>query len=508
VSIIDTPATTLPDEVEVVIVGSGFAGLGMAIRLAQEGLRDFVVLEQAGSVGGTWRDNVYPGCACDVPSHLYSFSFAQNPDWTRTFSPQPEIRAYLERTTDRFGVRPHIRLNARMTRAEWDDDAQLWQVEVNGEETITARVLVPALGPLNRPAYPDVPGIEDFQGKAFHSMEWDTGHDFAGERVAVIGTGASAIQFVPRLAREAARVELFQRTPPWVLPRPDRRVPRWARWVFRHVPGALNAYRQSIYWRLEARVVGFEHPRVFRFAEALGKRHIRRQVRDPHLRRKLVPDYRIGCKRILMSNDYYPALDQPHVDVHTERLERFTARGVVTADGVEHPVDTIVLGTGFRITDLYTPLSIIGRDGVDVNDAWAAGGGIQAYKGSTVAGFPNMFLLVGPNTGLGHNSIVYMIEAQVEYVLDALRTMRQRRLGAVTVRREAQTAFNAGLQHRLAGTVWSEGGCRSWYVDPDGTNRTLWPGHTYAFREATREFDAANYELAPAAAPTPAPQAA
>jgi cation diffusion facilitator CzcD-associated flavoprotein CzcO len=254
--------------------------------------------------------------------------------------------------------------------------------------------------------------------------------------------------------------------------------------------------------------VGFQRPRLFRFAEGLAKRHIRRQVRDPQLRRKLVPDYRIGCKRILMSNDYYPALDQPHVDVHTEPLARFTARGVLTADGVERPVDTIVFGTGFRATDLYTPLSIIGRDGVDVNEAWAAGGGVEAYKGSAVAGFPNMFLLVGPNTGLGHNSMVYMIESQIEYVLDAVRTMRERRLGAVAVRREAQSAFNARLQDRLVGTVWSEGGCRSWYVDADGTNRTLWPGHTYAFRAATREFDAANYELTPAVAPALAPQAA
>lgn len=495
-------STTTAVDHEIIIIGSGFAGIGMAIRAKQEGRHDLLVLEQASSLGGTWRDNVYPGCACDVPSHMYSFSFAQNPDWTRSFSPQAEIREYLERTVDDFGVRPHLRFDARMTKATWDEPAQRWTVEVNGgEDELTCHVLIGALGPLNRPSYPPIEGRETFAGPQFHSMEWDPAFDPAGKRIAAIGTGASAIQFVPELQRTAAHVDLFQRTPPWVLPKPDKPVPGWLRAIFRRVPGALNLYRQSIYWRLEARVPLFDNPQLFKIAEKLGRGHIAKAIADPQLRAKVTPDYRIGCKRILMSNTYYQALDQPNVDVRTDPIARITPTGVVTADGVEHPVDAIVYGTGFRITDLYTPLQIIGRDGVDINDFWTQEGGVEAYKGCTVAGFPNLFLLVGPNTGLGHNSIVHMIESQAAYVLDALDTMDARGVGAVTVTRAAQEAHNAALQERLKRTVWSAGGCRSWYVDADGTNRTLWPGTTVHFRNQTRTFDLDRYEQVPAVDP-------
>ena len=480
-------APTEPDH-EVIVVGTGFAGLGMAIKLMEAGV-DFLVLEQADSIGGTWRENTYPGCACDVQSHLYSFSFAPNAEWTRMFAPQPEIRAYLERCADDFAVRGDIRLGARVTHAEWDEIAGVWRVEVNGEETVTARVLVPALGALSRPAIPEIPGRERFAGTAFHSAEWDHDYDFAGKRVAVIGTGASAIQFVPQIAKAAAHVDLYQRTPPWIVPKPDRPITRAERRLFRAVPAAQRLYRRAIYWALESRVLGFVvHPRLMKGAELYAKHHIRKQISDPELRRKVTPDYTIGCKRVLISDDYYPALARPHVDVITDDVAEITERGVVTGDGVERPVDAIVYGTGFRVQELLTPLTVVGRDGTDLNETWATGG-LQAYKGTAVAGFPNLFLLLGPNTGLGHSSMVYMAEAQIAYVLDALRTMR----GPMEVTAEAQAAYNEEIQLKLGDAVWANGGCRSWYLDAGGRNTTLWPGFTFQFRRATARFDAESY---------------
>jgi cation diffusion facilitator CzcD-associated flavoprotein CzcO len=495
-------APSHPDH-EVIVVGTGFAGLGMAIKLQEAGV-DFLVLEQADSIGGTWRENTYPGCACDVQSHLYSYSFAPNAEWTRMFAPQPEIRSYLERCADDYGVRTKIRLGAALTHAEWDEIAGLWRVQVNGEETLTARVLVPALGALSRPTYPDIPGRHTFAGTAFHSAEWDHDYDFAGKRVAVIGTGASAIQFVPQIAKGAASVDLYQRTPPWIIPKPDRPISRFERWLFRRVPTAQRLYRNAIYWALESRVLGFVlHPRLMKGLELYAKHHIRRQISDPELRRKITPDYTIGCKRILISDDYYRTLDQAHVDVITDDVAEITEHGVVTADGVERPVDAIVYGTGFRVQDLLTPLTVIGRDGADLNETWREAG-MQAFKGTAVAGFPNLFLLLGPNTGLGHSSMVFMAECQIRYVTEALRAMREQRLGSVAVRPEAQAAYNGEIQGKLTDTVWSQGGCRSWYLDARGRNTTLWPGFTFAFRRATQDFDTESYELAPRTAPVPA----
>ena len=433
-------ATSQPDHA-VIVVGTGFAGLGMAAKLKQEGIEDFVVLEQAASIGGTWRDNDYPGCACDVQSHLYSFSFAPNPDWSRMFAPQAEIRAYLEKVVDDFGLRPHIRFNSPMVAAEYDDVAAQWTVGIGGGEELTARVVVAGLGPLSRPAYPDIPGLDEFRGTSFHSAEWDHDYDFDGKRVAVIGTGASSIQFVPQLAKRAGRVHLFQRTAPWIVPKPDRPVTRFERLLFRLAPVTQRLYRDSIYWRLEGRVLGFAvHPKLMKGAELVARAHIRRQIRDRKLRRAVTPDYTIGCKRILISNDYYPALDRPHVDVIGDDIVRVTERGVVTADGREREVDAIVYGTGFKVTDPYTHLTIRGRDGLDIADAWA--NGIQSYLGTSVAGFPNFFLLLGPNTGLGHSSMVHMVESQTQYVADALATMRERNLRSVDVRADAMDEFN------------------------------------------------------------------
>jgi cation diffusion facilitator CzcD-associated flavoprotein CzcO len=493
--------------VEVAVIGTGFSGLGMAIELKRAGVDSFVVLEKADAVGGTWRENTYPGCACDVQSHLYSFSFEPNPSWSRMFAPQQEIRDYLERCATKYGIRPHIRFNSEVTGAAFDEDAGVWRIQVNGrDDAVVARAVVSAMGPLHRPAYPEVEGLDEFRGKTFHSAEWDHDYDLAGKRVAVIGTGASAIQFVPQIAKKAAQVHLFQRTPPWIVPKPDRRISKLERRLFTRFPKLQDAYRSSIYWRLESRVLGFTvHPKAMKVAELVARAHIRRQVKDPQLRRKVTPDYTIGCKRILISNDYYPALARDNVNVVTDGIARVTERGVVLHDGTEHEVDAIIFGTGFKVTDLLTPLSIYGRGGRDINDAWREG--IEAYLGTSVAGFPNLFLLLGPNTGLGHSSMVYMIESQTRYVLECVRALRERDVRYIDVRPEVQSQFNDAIQAQLSRAVWASG-CKSWYLDAHGRNRTAWPGFTFKFRQATSRLREDDYEMAPADAPVAEPVAA
>src|SRR3954471_16210428 len=490
-----SPATTDDGETthfRVAIVGTGFAGLGMAIRLKQEGIHDFVVFERADDVGGTWRDNTYPGCQCDVPSHLYSFSFAPNPDWSRTFSRQPEIQDYLRRCAAHFGVIPHIRFRHAVTGAHWDDDAQQWEVETSGG-TFTAQVLVAGMGGLSEPSIPAIPGLENFEGPAFHTAQWDHDVDLRGKRVAVIGTGASSIQVVPHIQPEVEQLHLFQRTPAWIMPHPDRPLSEREHTLYQRFPLLQRAMRGAIYWARETFVIPFVKPRLARFPETQARKFIAKQVKDPELRRKLTPDYTIGCKRILISNDYYPAVAQPNVSLETGGIREVRERSIVTSDGREIGVDAIVFGTGFHVTDMPAAQRVRGADGRTLSETWA--GSMQAYLGTSIAGFPNLFMLVGPNTGLGHNSIVFMIESQVEYVLGALRTMEAQDIASVDVRHEVQDAYNAELQESLEDTVWSTGGCASWYLDDTGRNTTLWPGSTWPFRQRTRRFDPAAYEL-------------
>ncbi|HEX8271690.1 MAG TPA: NAD(P)/FAD-dependent oxidoreductase [Longimicrobiaceae bacterium] len=474
----------------IAIVGSGFGGLGAAIRLKRDGVHDFVVLERAGDVGGTWRDNTYPGCACDVQSHLYSFSFAPNPDWSRSFSPQPEIQAYLRRCARDFGVLPHVRFHTEVRGAEWDEAAGCWRIDTSAGP-LTAQLLVMASGALSDPTIPELPGLDAFQGMAFHSARWDHGAELRGKRVAVIGTGASAVQFVPELQEQAARLHVFQRTPPWILPRRQRWIGDAEHRLFRRFPAAQRLARGVIYLAREAFVLGFRHPGAMRLAQRVALRHLRRSVPDPALRAKLTPDWTLGCKRVLLSNDYLPALARPNVEVVTDAIAEVRERSVVTADGVERPVDAIVFGTGFRPTDPPLAPRVRGRGRITLTEAWA--GSPRAFLGTTVAGFPNLFMLPGPNTGLGHTSVVYMIEAQIEHLLSAVRHMRRHRLAALEPRPEAQAAFVAEVDGRMRGTVWTSGGCRSWYLDATGRNSTLWPDFTWRFRRRAARLDPADY---------------
>ena len=477
----------------VVIVGTGFAGIGMAIRLKQAGIHDFTILEKASGVGGTWRDNRYPGCACDVESHLYSFSFEPNPDWSREFAPQGEILAYLERCVERYGLRPHIRFDTAVTGATFDEAAGLWTIETS-RGPLTARAIVSASGGLSRPSVPDLPGLGTFAGKTFHSARWDDAYPLEGKTVGVVGTGASAIQIVPAVAPRVGRMHVFQRTPPWVIPKRDRAIPIEERARLRRAPllQRLTRYRQ--YWLHELFGLGFvAEPRILRFAGKLAHGFLRQSVPDAALRERLTPRYTMGCKRILLSNDYYPALQRPNVELVTDAIREVTPTGVVTADGKERPLDVLVLATGFQAAEACAPFPVRGRGGRDLDDAWREGA--EAYLGTTVAGFPNLFLIVGPNTGLGHSSMIFMIESQVAYILSALRAMRAGKLRLVDVRPEAQARYNQTLAARLARTVWSTGGCTSWYQTPDGKNTTLWPGFTFEFRLRTRRWDPADYEV-------------
>lgn len=491
----------------VLVLGTGFAGIGMAAQLKRAGMDDFLVLERAADVGGTWRDNTYPGCACDVPSLLYSFSFAQNPDWSDTFSPQPEIWAYLQKVAADEGILGHVRFGRTVGGARWDEARRIWEVETD-RETYTAEVLVSGVGGLSEPSTPPIPGIERFAGTTFHTARWDHDHVLAGQRVAVIGTGASAIQVVPAIQPEVGHLTLFQRTPPWIMERRSRPIRPVERFLYRHVPGFQRSVRSAIYWARELPVVGFtRRPQILQRGERLAKGHLHRAVADPELRAKLTPSYTLGCKRILLSNDYYPALTQPNVTVETSGIAEVREHSILAADGTEHAVDTIIFATGFRATEMPAAQHIWGRDGVRLADQWSDGA--RAYLGTEVHGFPNLFFIVGPNTGLGHTSMVFMIESQVAYILDALRTMD--RLGATTVevRAQVEAAYDAEVQRRMVPTVWNTGGCSSWYLDASGRNSTLWPTFTFTFRTRTRHFEPTKHLVGTdRAAPAPRPSLA
>ncbi|MCW2902753.1 MAG: FAD-dependent pyridine nucleotide-disulfide oxidoreductase [Streptosporangiaceae bacterium] len=470
----------------VVIIGAGFAGVGMAIRLKQAGVRDLVVLEKALEVGGTWRDNTYPGAACDVPSHLYSYSFAPKTDWSRRYPVQEEILGYVRDCAERYGVTPHIRFGTEVRGAAFEEETGLWRIRTTAGE-LASRVLISACGQLSRPATPRIDGRDSFAGTSFHSAHWDHDCDLTGKRVAVVGTGASAIQFVPPVAEVAEQLHVFQRSAPYVLDKPDRPYTAWEKLALRRVPALRTLSRAKTYVRLESRALAFvRYPRLFQQPAKAFRRRLAGQVADPGLRRALLPDYPMGCKRILLSGDYYPALARSSVELVTDPIERITPAGVVTRDGTERRVDVIIYGTGFQAGDFLAPMRITGRGGQDLDAAWRDGA--EAYLGITVSGFPNLFLLYGPNTNLSHSSIIYMLESQIRYIRRCVEAIRRHRLSWIDVRPGVQRAFNRDVRRRMRATVW-EAGCTSWYRTADGKQVTNWPGFTFAYRHATRRPD-------------------
>ncbi|NBD19663.1 NAD(P)-binding domain-containing protein [Aquabacterium fontiphilum] len=481
-----SPTTQPASRHRIIVVGTGFSGLCMGVKLREMGEDDFVLLERAGEVGGTWRDNTYPGCACDVESHLYSFSFEPNPNWSRLYAPQPEIFAYLRHVARKYDLMRHIRFHANLIGARWDEARRLWVVRAEDGRVFEGEVLVSGMGGLSNPAYPDIPGLDRFEGPQFHSATWRHDVDLNDKRVAVIGSGASAIQFVPQIAPKVAHLSYFQRTPPWVVPKMDRPVTPRERADFQANPWRQRIARNKLYWMLEARFLAFKYkPEWMGLVAKVGKHRIRKHIKDPALQAKLTPSYTPGCKRLLISNDYYPALARTNVSVITEGIREVTARGVVTQDGREHPADVIIYGTGFKVQDPIPKGAIFGRGGVDLVDLWREGP--EAFLGITVAGFPNFFVLMGPNTGLGHNSMVYMIESQAHYIIEALKVMKERRLRTIEVKPEAQAKFVSHVQQALTGTVWNSG-CKSWYLNERGRNTAAWPGFTFAYRLKTRRF--------------------
>jgi cation diffusion facilitator CzcD-associated flavoprotein CzcO len=483
----------LPPHVRIFVVGAGFGGLGLAIKLRERGEADFLVVDKGTEVGGTWRDNTYPGAACDVPSQLYSFSFAPNPDWSRSFSPQPEIQAYIRSVTDRAGVRDHFRFGVSFEDARWD--GARWVINTSAG-SLTADFIVSAAGGLSEPKMPDIDGIGSFGGDLMHSARWDHSVDLTGKRVAVIGTGASAIQIVPEVAKVAAHLDVYQRTAPWVMKRKDRAYRPVERFAFRHVPLVQRAYRTAIYWGRECFVPAFTvNPKLGLPAQRDALANIRRSIDDPEMRAKLTPHYALGCKRILISNDYYPAIARDNVDLVTDGIAKVTGNAVVTADGTEREIDVLIVATGFHTTDQPIAHQIVGRDGRTMAEVFQAES-VSAYKGTTIHNFPNLFQIVGPNTGLGHSSIIFMIESQLTYILSALDEVARRDLATVEVTQHAQRSWTDGIQRRMAKTVWNAGGCASWYLDEHGKNVTLWPRTTFAFRWALRRFDAEKYDVA------------
>jgi cation diffusion facilitator CzcD-associated flavoprotein CzcO len=483
----------LPGHVRVAIIGAGMGGIGAGIRLRGAGLTDFVILERAASVGGTWRDNTYPGCACDIPSHLYSFSFAPNPDWSHSFSRQPEIWRYVEDVTEEHGLRRHLAFGTEVIRADWEPAPARWRLRTSRGE-LTADVLICASGPLSEPSLPDIPGLADFSGAVFHSSRWNHDLDLVGKRVAVVGTGASSIQIVPEIQPVVQRLVLFQRTPAWVVPRRDRRITEFEKRLYRQVPAAQRLARLGIYLSRESLVGGFtKRPAILKAAQRMALRNLARSIPDPGLRAKLTPDYVMGCKRILISSDFYPALREPNVQVIASGLAKVEGNTLTAKDGTSCEADAIILATGFHAVDAPIADRIYGPDGTSLAQSWA--GDMRALRGTTIAGFPNLCMVIGPNTGLGHNSMIYMIESQLNYILDYLDTLDRTGAAAMDTRPGAQQRWCDGVERRMASTVWTTGGCVSWYLNAAGRNPTLWPGSTIGFRRATRRVDSAEYEL-------------
>lgn len=479
--------------VDVLIVGAGFGGLGAAIRLMQNGVRDIVILERADDVGGTWRDNTYPGAACDIPSNLYSYSFAQNPDWTRAYSGSREILGYVHHLVKEFGLRSLIRFGSTVNHLAFQEEEGVWEVKTAGGEVFRARSVISASGGLANASFPKISGIETFEGHKIHSARWDHEYDFAGKRVAVIGTGASGVQIIPELVKVAKTVKVFQRTPGWVLPRPDYTAPEWNKALFRRLPAAQMAVRKALFWGHESMAFSFIwNTPMTALVERVSLAHLKHQVKDAWLRRQLTPDFRIGCKRVLASSDYYPALQKENCKLITWPIATISPQGIRTAEGVEHQVDCIVFATGFDINKCGTPFPVTGVNGRVLAEEWSRGA--QAYKSMNVSGYPNLFFILGPNSGPGHNSALVYMESQIGYAVQGVKTLLDKNLKALDVKPEVQKRYNKALQKRLAKTNWNSG-CKSWYLTEDGYNATMYPGFATQYARQMQDFVLEDYRL-------------
>lgn len=481
-------------DVLVAIIGAGFSGLGMAIRLRKAGIEDFMLVESASQVGGTWRDSKYPGAAVDVPNHLYSYSFEQSAEWTRMFAKAEEIQQYIVEMTQRNNLLPKIRFNTRVTAAHFDEDNQLWVIKTSNNETLRARFVVGAMGPFAASRIPDVEGLKKFKGTMAHTAAWPRDLDLHGKRVAVVGSGASAIQVVPAIQGQVKELKVFQRTPSWVVPKTDYVYSALEKSIYKNFPIAQKIRRAVIFGLTEflATAIVWDTP-MTSLLEAICKRQINKAIKNPDLRRQVTPQYRLGKTRMLISNDWYPALAQPNVELIDHGVDALTAKGVI-ANGKEYEVDVIVWATGYKSPSEGFPFPLVGAHGVDLNTYWADGA--KGYRGVAIAGFPNLFTLMGPNTGPGHTSVLVYVEAQQEYIVQAIQECMQKNVASIAVREVVQDKFNRDLGEKMKRTTWGDGG-NSWYYAKDGRNTTLYPGFASEYVMSVRKFDLGEYQVRP-----------
>jgi cation diffusion facilitator CzcD-associated flavoprotein CzcO len=476
----------------IAIIGAGFAGIGAAIQLKKAGIHSFTIFERASEIGGTWRDNTYPGAACDVPSHVYSLSFEQNPSWSRRYASSWEIQEYLLGVVDKHGLRERMRLHTEVIEARFDEETGTWVLTLDSGETFTARAVIAGVGGLVDPSYPNIAGMDAFEGEMMHTARWNHDVDLTEKRVAVIGTGASAVQVVPSIAPIVSMLSVFQRTPAWVVGKFDALYPNWLRRFLARVPFFLRASRFVKYWASELRgpIVFFNSKLLSRIGVALSMWNLRRQVQDPELRKRLTPDFQFGCKRVLVSDDYWASFERENVDLVTDSIQGIENKGIRTRDGSLHEADVLVLATGFKLGLATAPFPVVGTGGRTLDEAWA--GGAVAYKGMTVAGFPNWFIMMGPNTGPGHTSVLVYTEAQISHALQAIQKLMAENLKYIDVRQEAQDEYNAGIQKRMKHMVW--GGCKSWYLNEDGSNHSLYPGFAAEYVVRARRLRVEDYD--------------
>ncbi|MDQ2625452.1 MAG: NAD(P)/FAD-dependent oxidoreductase [Actinomycetota bacterium] len=479
--------------ISVAVIGAGFAGIGAAIRLKDRGITDFVIFERDSRVGGTWRDNTYPGAQCDIPSRLYSYSFALNPEWSQTYSGSAEILGYIDGMVESAGIAPHIRFRHNVTALGYDTDAGEWTIDLDDREPVRARAVIVASGPLANASLPDIPGIETYEGRKIHSARWDHGYDFSGKKVAVIGTGASGVQIVPELVKVAKSIKVFQRTPSWVLPKVNTSTSGPLKWLYKNVPAAEKLMRAAWYWGHESVALGVVWESPFtRLVEAVSAANLRLQVKDPWLRRQLTPDFSAGCKRLLLTSDYYPALQEDNCTLVTWPIARLSPRGIRTVEGIEHRFDAIVFATGFDVAKAGTPYPITGRDGRNLAVEWS--GGAYAYRSVAVSGYPNLFFTFGPNSGPGHSSALVYMEAQIDYIVDAVAKLLRFGWRSLDVRPEAQHRYNKDIQRRLESTTWNSG-CQSWYLTEDGFNATMFPGFATQYVNQLKTLDLHDFKI-------------